>query len=93
MDKPAGYLKINLETFLRPNVKKGLKEIVFPKHISWEEKKRILVWLEILKASIFAKFNCTKKIPVYKINVRNEKNPITQLNYSNGFYYLITVVQ
>ena len=34
-----------------------------------------------------------KKIPVYKINVRNEKNPITQLNYSNGFYYLITVVQ
>ena len=76
-------------------LKKDKKNVItsFSKTHFLGRKKRILVWLEILKASIFAKFNCTKKIPVYKINVRNEKNPITQLNYSNGFYYLITVVQ
>ena len=97
MGKPAGYLKINLEIFFRPNVKKRIKKIVltpFSKTHFLGRKKRILVWLEILKASIFAKFNCTKKIPVYKINVRKwKKKPIKLFKWFLLSYYCCTITK
>ena len=93
MGKPAGYLKINLEKFLRPNVKKDGSNFNFQNTFLGKKKKDFSLARNV-ESKYFREIQLhQKKIPVYKINVRNEKNPITQLNYSNGFYYLITVVQ
>ena len=63
--------------------------LLFPKHILWEEKKDFSLARNI-ERKYFREIQLHKKESCVKSMCENEK---TRLNYSNGFYYLITVVQ
>ena len=96
MGKPAGYLKIKLEKFLRLNAKKARKRwfYFFFQNIFLGKKIKDFSLARNIERKYFREIQLhQKKFLSVKSMCENEKMKKTRLNYLNGFYYLITVVQ